>query len=46
MAIPLITFNPWKTDPITQMPERIIFPELVYIFEKNKAILQFKLKQD
>jgi hypothetical protein len=46
MAIPLITFNPWKTDLVTQMPERIIFPELVYIFEKNKAILQFKLKQD
>jgi len=35
MAVPLITYNPWKIDPDTQMPERIIFPELVYIYEKN-----------
>ena len=46
MAIPLITFNPWETDLVSGMPKRIVFPELVYIFEKNQAILQFKLKQD
>jgi hypothetical protein len=39
MAIPLITYNPWNIDPITKMPKRIVFPEMVYIFEKNQAIL-------
>jgi hypothetical protein len=35
MAVPLITYNPWKIDEVTHAPERIIFPELVYIYEKN-----------
>ena len=39
MAIPLLTFNPWKIDPKNGKPERIVFPELVYIFEKNQSIL-------
>jgi hypothetical protein len=39
MALPLITFNPWNNDPNTGIPKRIVFPEMVYIFEKNQAIL-------
>jgi len=39
MAIPLITYNPWDTNIKTGMPKRIVFPEMVYIFEKNQAIL-------
>jgi hypothetical protein len=39
MAIPLITYNPWKFNSDNGLPERIIFPEIVYIFEKNLSIL-------
>jgi len=39
MAIPIVTYNPWNMDSDDGMPERLVFPELVYIFEKNKSIL-------
>ena len=44
MALPLVTYNPWNMETVDGMPERLVFSELVYIFEKNKSILQFKLK--
>ena len=39
MAIPIIAFNPWNIDLETNLPKRIVFPEMVYAFEKNKSIL-------
>ena len=38
MALPLITYNPWNTNS-EGMPQRLVFPEMVYLFEKNKSIL-------
>ena len=35
MAIPLITYNPWDINLEDEKPQRLVFPELVYIFEKN-----------
>ena len=39
MPIPMTVFNPWDKDEVTLMPRRIFFPEIVYVFEKHKAIL-------
>ncbi len=43
MALPLVTYNPWDIDPDSCLPKLMIFPEIVYIFENNKSILQFKM---
>lgn len=39
MAVPISAFNPWDYNIETLMPNRIVFPELVYAFEKNKSVL-------
>ena len=38
MAIPMTTLNPWDIDFETQLPKRIIFRDVLYVFEKNKSI--------
>ena len=43
MPVPISTLNPWDIDNQTNKPKRIFFPELVYCYEKNKSIFQFKL---
>jgi hypothetical protein len=42
MAIPLTTLNPWEIDQENSMPKRIIFKDILYVFQKNKSIFQFK----
>ena len=43
MPVPISTLNPWDIDIELKKPRRIFFQELVYCYEKNKSILQFKL---
>ena len=42
----MITLNPWDIDQNTKMPNRIIFRDILYVFEKNKSIFQFKFLQN
>jgi hypothetical protein len=39
MALPISVLNPWDIDEKTQLPKRIYFEELVYVFEKKNSIL-------
>jgi hypothetical protein len=38
MALPISELNPWDIDEITQMPKRIFFEELLYVFEKYNSV--------
>jgi len=38
MALPISVLNPWDIDENTQMPKRIFFEELFYVFEKNNSV--------
>ena len=35
MALPIMTFNPWDIHEETLSPNLLLFPEIVYVFEKN-----------
>ena len=39
MAVPIFTYNPWDYDQNTLLANKILFPELVYLYEKNQSIL-------
>jgi hypothetical protein len=42
MALPVSLLNPWSLDKQNQMPQRIYFDELFYVFEKYNSVFQFK----
>jgi hypothetical protein len=43
MPLPISVLNPWDIDVNTQMPKRIYFEELLYVFEKYNSVFQFKI---